>query len=141
MGIRPKMFWCDWHRGNQVFDHFIQVYLTISACLKTVDDFSLIAYEFGADMARQNIRYAEATFVPHVGVANTGLPFEEILDGLNDGRARAREDFGVAFDWVPDIVRDNPETQHQVAEWTAGARDRGVVGLGLGGTEQGHPPE
>jgi adenosine deaminase len=42
---------------------------------------------------------------------------------------------------VLDIVRDNPETRHQVAEWAASARDRGVVGLGLGGTEQGHPPE
>jgi aminodeoxyfutalosine deaminase len=123
------------------FDHFIQVYLTISACLKTVDDFSLIAYEFGADMARQSIRYAEATFVPHISVVNTGLPFEEILDGLNDGRARAREDFAVEFHWVLDIVRDNPETRHQVAEWAASAGDRGVVGLGLGGTEQGHPPE
>ena len=61
------------------FDHFIQVYFTIMGCLKTVDDFGLIAYEFGADMARQSIRYAEATFVPHVSVANTGLPFEEIL--------------------------------------------------------------
>jgi aminodeoxyfutalosine deaminase len=123
------------------FDHFIQVYFTISGCLKTVDDFSLIAYEFGADMARQSIRYAEVTFVPHISVASTGLPFEEILAGLNDGRARAWEDFGVEFRWVLDIVRDNPETRHQVAEWAAGAMDRGVVGLGLGGTEQGYPPE
>jgi aminodeoxyfutalosine deaminase len=123
------------------FDHFIQVYFTICRCLKTVDDFSLIAYEFGSEMARQNTRYAEVTFTPHTSVTNTGLPFDEILAGLNDGRARAQADFGVDFRWVLDIVRDNPDTRHQVAAWAIGARDQGVVGFGLGGTEKGHPPE
>jgi aminodeoxyfutalosine deaminase len=123
------------------FDHFIRVYFTISGCLKTVADYSLIAYEFGADMARQNIRYAEVTFTPHTNVANTGLSFEQILAGLNDGRARARREFNVEFNWVLDIVRDNPESRHQVAEWAIGAIDQGVVGFGLGGTEQGYPPE
>jgi adenosine deaminase len=123
------------------FEHFIRVYFTISGCLKTVDDFSLIAYEFGADMARQNIRYAEVTFTPHTHVVNTGLPFDELLTGLNDGRARANRDFGVDFRWILDIVRDNPDSRHLVASWAAAAVDRGVVGLGLGGTERGYPPE
>ena len=123
------------------FDHFIRVYFTISGCLKTIADFSLIAYEFGADMARQNIRYAEVTFTPYTNVTNTGLTFDEVLAGLNDGRARARADFGVEFQWVLDIVRDTPDTRHQVAEWAASAVGRGVVGFGLGGTERGYPPE
>jgi adenosine deaminase len=123
------------------FGHFIQVYVLISSCLKTPADFSLIAYEFGADMARQNIRYAEVTFSPYTNVALTGLPFDEVLAGLNDGRARALEEFGVEFAWVFDIVRDNPETSQQVATWAAESAEQGVVALGLGGTEQGHPPE
>ena len=123
------------------FDHFIQVYFTICACLKTVDDFSLIAYEFGADMARQNTRYAEVTFTPDTSVQNTGLPFDQILAGLNEGRVRAKADFGVEFRWVLDIVRDNPDSRFRVAEWAISARDHGVVGFGLGGTEAGHPPE
>lgn len=123
------------------FEHFIQVYFAISRCLQTVQDFDLIAYEFGADMARQNIRYAEVTFTPHTHVTNTGLPFAEIMAGINHGRARAREDYGVEFSWILDIVRNNPETRHQVATWAASALDQGVVGLGLGGSEQGYPPE
>jgi adenosine deaminase len=123
------------------FDHFLQVYFTISRCLKTPDDFDLIAYEFGADMHGQAIRYAEVTFTPYTNVANTGLPFDEILAGLNAGRARARTDFGVEFAWVLDIVRDVPDTRHQVAQWAAAAMDRGVIGFGLGGSEAGHPPE
>jgi adenosine deaminase len=123
------------------FDHFIQVYFTISGCLQTVDDFSTIAYEFGADMARQNTRYAEVTFTPDTSVRHTGLPFDEILSGLNAGRARARADFDVEFRWVLDIVRDNPDSRFQVAQWAISAMDRGVVGFGLGGTERGNPPE
>jgi aminodeoxyfutalosine deaminase len=123
------------------FDHFIQVYITISSCLRTISDFSLIAYEFGADMARQKIRYAEVTFTPYPHVAETGLPFDEILAGLNDGRAQAHADFGVEFGWVFDIVRDDPDSRHVVARWAASALDRGAVGFGLGGPEKGHPPE
>jgi len=123
------------------FDHFIQVYIAISKCLQTLDDFALIAYEFGVEMARQRIRYAEVTFTPHTSVANTGLPFREILGALNEGRRRAGEEFGVQFQWVLDIVRDDPDSRFQVAEWASSAIDQGVVGFGLGGTEKGHPPE
>jgi adenosine deaminase len=123
------------------FDHFIQVYLTIPRCLRTVEDFDLIAYEFGADMARQNIRYAEVTFTPYTSVQNTGLPFDDILAGLNAGRARAGTEFDVEMAWVLDIVRDCPETRMDVARWAVRAMDRGVIALGLGGTERGNPPE
>jgi adenosine deaminase len=123
------------------FDHFIQVYATISSCLRTVSDYTLIAHEFGADLARQNIRYAEVTFTPYPNVARTGLPFDEILAGLNEGRARARADFGVEFGWVLDISRNDVGSRHQVVAWAAQALDRGVVGFGLGGPEQGFPPE
>lgn len=123
------------------FDHFIQVYVTISRCLRTADDFRLIAYEFGAEMARQRIRYAEVTFSPYTHVTNTGLPFAEIVAALNDGRRCARSDFGVEFQWVFDIVRHDPSSQHTVVRWAASALDQGVVALGLGGTERGYPPE
>jgi len=123
------------------FDHFIQTYFAISRCLRTLDDFRLIAYRFGVEMARQNIRYAEVTFTPHTNVTNTGLPFEDILAALNEGRSQAEQELGVRFQWVLDIVRDHPDSRHQVAEWAASALDDGVVGFGLGGTERGHPPE
>jgi adenosine deaminase len=123
------------------FDHFIRVYFTISGCLRTVADFCLIAYEFGADLARQNIRYAEVTFTPHPNVRRTGLPIAGIMAALNEGRARAQADFDVEFGWVLDISRDNPESGLQVAEWAISAMDEGVVGFGLGGPEDGHPPE
>lgn len=106
-----------------------------------MDDYRLIAYEYGIESARQNIRYAEVTFTILTNTLLTGLPWQEILQGLNAGREQAFADFGVRWQWVFDIVRNNPETQAAVLDITLAARDQGVVALGLGGVEVGFPPE
>jgi adenosine deaminase len=121
------------------FSHFIQVYMMVTGCLRTVDDYRLAAYEFGLDCDRQNIRYAEVTFSILTNTRLTGLPWQEILAGLNAGREQARAEFGVDWRWVFDIVRDLPATQKDVLEISLAARDQGVVALGLGGNERGFP--
>ena len=128
------------------FDHFIEMYGVISRCLKTQEDFELIAYEFGTEMARQNSRYAEVTFSPafhhHHGVADAAY-----LDGLTRGRDRALADFGVQFSWVFDIIRSvsDPAKNKLYADYTTSVAienmANGVVALGLGGGEVGYPPE
>jgi aminodeoxyfutalosine deaminase len=123
------------------FPHFVEVYVTITSCLHSADDYALIAYEFGADCARQNTRYAEVTFTIATNLRLTGLPWQEILGGLNAGREKARQEFGVHWNWVFDVSRDNPGTQDKVVETALAARDQGVVALGLGGSEAEFPPE
>jgi aminodeoxyfutalosine deaminase len=130
----------DFYRFRD-FPHFIQVYVTITGCLRTPDDYRLIAYQFGSDCARQHIRYAEVTFTVVTNAKLTGLPWQTILEGLNAGRTRARTEFGVDWRWVFDISRNNPETQDQVIEIALAARDQGVVALGLGGNEAEFPAE
>ena len=130
----------DFYRFRD-FAHFIEVYVTITRCLQTPDDYRLIAYEFGADCTRQNVRYAEVTFSIFTNVTYANLPWQAIVEGLNAGRAQARSEFGVDWRWVFDIVRDVPHTQEQVVEIALAAQDRGVVALGLGGSEKGFPPE
>lgn len=125
------------------FPHFVQVYLAIQDCLRSSDDFSLIAYELGADMARQNIRYREATVTPYTHLwQDKGLVAEEIIAGLEDGRQRARRDFAVEIRWIVDIPRDLPEPAGQVTTDMAIAwLERDVVALGLGGNEATSPPK
>lgn len=123
------------------FAHFLQVYSTITSCLKTLDDYRLIAYQFGADLARQNIRYAEVTFTPEINVRGSELPFDDILAALNEGRSQARTEFGGRWQWVLDISRNRRETAMPVARWAVSAVDRGVVALGLGGPEADHLPK
>jgi adenosine deaminase len=123
------------------FEQFLGTYLMITGCLRTADDYRLIAYEFGSECARQNIRYAEVIFTMYTSTTLTGLSWQKILQGLNTGRAQAASDFGVHWQWVFDIVRNEPDTQTAVLEITLAARDQGVVALGLGGLETGFPPE
>jgi adenosine deaminase len=130
----------DFYRFRD-FEHFVEVYLTITGCLRTPDDYQLIAYEFGSDCARQNIRYAEVTFTIVTNVSHNGLSWQDILGGLNAGRAQASAEFGVDWRWVFDIARNFPQTQEQTLEIALAARDQGVVALGLGGSEAEFPPE
>jgi len=123
------------------FSHFVDIFETITECLRTPDDYRLIAYEFGGDCARQHIIYAEVTFTIASNQRETGLSWQDILEGLNSGQAQARAEFGVEWGWVFDICRDYPETQHRVVEIALAARDRGIVALGLGGNEAEFPPQ
>ena len=123
------------------FDQFLQSYLTITSCLRTPEDYQLIAYEYGRECFRQNIRYAEVTFTVLTNTTLTGLTWQEVLQGLNAGRAQAQQEFGVSWQWVFDIVRNLPESQAEVLDIALAAREMGVVALGLGGLENGYPPE
>jgi aminodeoxyfutalosine deaminase len=124
------------------FDHFVEIFVAISKCLQTADDFARVTYEYGRSMAQQNIRYAEVTWSPMTHV-KAGLPWLELLAGIIAGRDRARSEWGVEMRWIPDIVRDDPETAATVVGWLTSpeAQAGGVVALGLGGIEAGYPPE
>src|SRR5260370_40283985 len=88
------------------FEHFISLYAFISSSLRNAEDYELIAYEFGEDMKHQNIRYAEVTFSASTHRYHWGIAHDTYFSGLNRGRERARQDFGVEINWVFDIVRD-----------------------------------
>ncbi|NLX11623.1 MAG: adenosine deaminase [Chloroflexi bacterium] len=131
----------DWYVFRD-FDHFIEIFIAICACLQTPEDFTRVTYEYGQEMARQNIRYAEVTWTPHTHISER-LTWDDLLAAVNAGRALAREHFGVEMRWIPDIVRCNVDTGPTVVEWVTspGAQAGGVVALGLGGPEVGWPPE
>lgn len=132
----------NWYRFRD-FHHFIEVYVAITKCLRTVDDFELIVYEFGADMARQNIRYAEVTFSPSTHLWINGVDQDVWFTGLTEGRRRVKASYGCEINWVFDLVRnDYPELARfdYTTRVAVEGRDDGVVALGLGGMEAGFPP-
>lgn len=124
----------DYYRFRD-FGHFLEVYIAIIKCLRTPDDFRLITYEFGRSMAAQNCRYAEATVTIISDAHYSGLSWEVILAGLNEGRSQAEAEWGVQWGWIFDIVRDRPDLQDEVLDIALAARDRGCVALGLAGDE------
>jgi aminodeoxyfutalosine deaminase len=142
----------DWFEFSG-FDHFIDVYLVILELIRTPEDFALLAYRCGADMAAQNIRYREVTVTPfgHTDMqTEKGLTIEGILQGLEEGRQKAKAEFGVEIRWVFDVPRNlsfpedndhqyDPFPAERTLEQALLGRDYGVVGYGLGGFEPGAP--
>jgi len=124
------------------FPHFIEIYRAISACLRTPDDLELVAREFLAGQAAQNIRYSEVTYTAFTHYATKQLSFADQLAALNRARAWAEAELGVSMGLVIDIERVvSPEDGLLIADWAIAAHGQGVVALGLGGPEAGHPPE
>ncbi|MFH1254769.1 MAG: adenosine deaminase [bacterium] len=117
------------------FQQFMKIYNFVTSCLKTVDDYELISYQFGCECARQNVRYSEVTFSIFTNCESTGLTWQEIIGALNRGRLRAKQEFNIDWKWIFDILRDEPESQKFVLDAVLNAKDQGVVGLGLTGIE------
>jgi len=126
------------------FAHFIEIYMAICECLRTPEDFARIVEELGEDAAAQHLRYLEVHFNPEPHVRKRGLTFDAMMNGMNRGRVAVRERHGVEMRWIADGVRDaesGPISVMTTVDWISGLRpDDGVVALGLGGAEIGHPP-
>jgi aminodeoxyfutalosine deaminase len=124
------------------FAHFIEIYLAVSACIRSPDDIELVAREFLSGQAAQGIRYSEVTYTAFTHYHFKGLPFREQLAALNRARTWAAAELGVTMGLVIDIPRSiSAEDGLLVAGWAIDAMDDGVIALGLGGPEIGNPPE
>jgi adenosine deaminase len=124
------------------FDHFIEIYMTISSCLRTAEDIELIAREFLIGQAEQNIIYSEVTFTPFNQYINNRLGFHEQIDAVNRARAWAETELGVRMGIIMDIPRIvSPEDGLTVADWAIERYGDGLIALGLGGPEICNPPE
>lgn len=117
------------------FQHFVDVYTLVTHTLKTMNDYELVSYQFGCECARQNIRYAEVTFSLATNCRLSGLPWQGILEALNSGRIKAKNEFGVDWGWIFDILRDDLNTQNFVSDAVLSSRENGIVAIGLSGNE------
>ena len=134
-GIREWYTFCD-------FDHFVEIYMTISSCLRSAEDIELVAREFLLGQAEQNITYSEVTFTPYNQFGNCGIGFHEQLNAVNRAREWGEQELGVRMGMIIDIPRERAsETGEQVATWVIDRFGDGVIALGLGGPEKGNPPE
>jgi adenosine deaminase len=124
------------------FPHFVEIYIAMSACLRTPDDIELITREFLAGQAAQNIRYSEVTYTAFTHYRHRNIAFRDQLAAINRARAWAAAELGVTMRVIIDIAREHSaEIGLQVADWAINAMGDGVVALGLGGSEVGNPPE
>ncbi len=124
----------EWYKFED-FEHFVDIYVTCSECLRDPEDFQLALREFAREQARQNIRYSEVhfTIATHVRQGANG---GEVGDAIAESLVDIERELGVRVRLIPDIVRNlEPEWADVTLEWALEHRDRGVVALGMAGIE------
>jgi len=123
------------------FDHFIHVWIRTTKALRHQRDFHQVVMDYAADLKAQGCLYAEALFSPSEPMVR-GTPWQESFEGYCGGADEAREVHGVDIRFTPDITRDFPvEIADELVGWAVKFRERGVVGVSLGGSEHRFPPE
>ncbi|MBO0817225.1 MAG: adenosine deaminase [Actinobacteria bacterium] len=123
------------------FAHFLDVWLLTTGALRTGRDFRQVVVDYAAEAASHGAVYLEGIFTP-AEPAGRGVGWDEVFAGYCDGAEQAAEQHGVQIRLTPDIPRGCPlETAELTARAAVTYRDRGIVGLGLGGPEAEYPPE
>ncbi|MBN2001167.1 adenosine deaminase [candidate division KSB1 bacterium] len=119
------------------FPHFIETWSWKNQFLREYEDFTFIAEHTARDMASQNIRYAELFFSPSL-FSRIGLGVQELVAGVRKGLSLVPE-INIAL--IADLVRDyGPESEIKTLQALNEVKDYGVIGIGIGGSEQKYPP-
>jgi adenosine deaminase len=120
------------------FAQFIETWSWKNQFLREYEDFTFIAEVTARDFEAQNIRYAEMFFSPSLFVRH-GLEVQRLTDAVRAGLDRVP---GITVALVADLVRDyGPESEARTLAQLAEVKDRGVIGIGIGGSETEFPPE
>jgi adenosine deaminase len=120
------------------FPHFIETWIWKNQYLREYEDFTFIAEAVACDLAGQNIRYVEAFYSPP-DFARHSLEVQPLTEAIRVGLARVPE---IEVALVADLVRDFGPAQGAITLAKVNeVRDQGVIGIGIGGSEQAFPPE
>lgn len=119
------------------FDAFLKTFGVIGKRLRTPEDYALITRRLLERLASQNVQYAEIILAAGV-VLWKGQEFAPIFEAVCD----AAKGSAVEVRWIFDAVRQfGVEAARQVAEWAAERTGKGVVAMGIGGSEERGPAE
>src|SRR5215204_168410 len=107
--------------------------------LQTPEAIERVAYEMVEDAARDNLRYLEVRYCPHLS-RKQGLTLEEVMEAELRGLQRGERDFGVIARVINCSLRHyDPAVSVEIADCSVALRNRGVVAFDLAGGEAGRP--
>jgi aminodeoxyfutalosine deaminase len=123
------------------FDQFLHLWMITTAAIQTETDFRQVVVSYGEEAAAQGAVYIEGIFTPAERVSG-GASWDEVFSGFCDGAAEAKERFGIDIRLTTGIPRNlGIDVAVETAHYAVKYRERGIVGLGLGGPEAPYPPE
>ena len=109
------------------------------AVLQNAAAIERVAYELVEDAARDNVRYLEVRYCPHLS-RRQGLSLEAVLEAELRGLKRGELEFGVKTAVINCSLRHyDPALSNEIAHASVDFRDQGVVALDLAGGEAGRP--
>ena len=131
--LRARLAYRDFH-------HFIEMWTWKNTFIQSYADFEIMAYEVLRSLSRENVRYVEAHYSPG-DYYMQGLKTAGITESLLAGAERAAADFGIRCGLIVDLVRDHgPEIGLLRLNEATPYLGKGVIAVGLGGSEQEFPP-
>jgi adenosine deaminase len=126
------------HLQYSSFPQFIDTWWWMTGFVRSYEDFEMVAESVAADLARQNIVYAEASFSP-TDFERHGLSPQGIAEAIRTGLGRVPETQVVLnCDLVRDTGPDRAATTLQAVLEVAAETD--VRGITIGGSEHTYPP-
>jgi adenosine deaminase len=110
------------------------------ALLQTAEAIERVAYEMVEDAKRDNVRYLEVRYCPHLST-HGNLTMEQVVEAEARGFRRGEKDFGIRTGIINCSLRHYPPDRSiEIAELSVRSRSLGVVGFDLAGGEAGFPP-
>jgi adenosine deaminase len=110
------------------------------ALLQTPEAIERVAYEMVEDAARDNVRYLEVRYCPHLST-HQGLSMEAVIAAESRGLRRGEQEFGVRTGIINCSLRHYPPDRSiEIAELSVRSKSLGVVAFDLAGGEAGFPP-
>jgi adenosine deaminase len=124
------------------FYAFIDILRLSATVMRDQEDFARVAYEALEDGVRLgNLRHAELMFNPQYFYPNA-VAYRTMVDGLIEGMAAAKRDFGVRSLLIAAIDRQiDPAAALEILDHVLAYRRDEVVGIGLDGPERAGPPQ
>jgi adenosine deaminase len=120
------------------FAEFIDTWVWKNTFLREYEDFEFIAQAVANDLAHQNIRYVEAFYSPS-DYLSRGLEPQRLTEAIRTGLNRCKE---IEIALVADLIRDHgPDRGAKMLTTVNEVRDLGIIGVGIGGSENEFPPE
>jgi len=119
------------------FNAFLKAFGAVGLRLARPEDYGLVTRRLLERLAAQNVRYVEIIIAAGV-VLWKKQEFGPIFDAVHD----AARGSPVEVRWILDAVRQfGVEPAWEVARLAAARQDRGVVAIGIGGSEERGPAE
>ncbi len=129
------------HSGSLV--RYLEPFAHTVAVMQNPGALHRVAAECVADLAADNVVYAEVRFAPELHIS-AGLSLDEVVDavlaGFADGeKAAAADGRAITVRCLVTAMRHAARSR-DIAELAIRFREKGVVGFDIAGAESGNPP-